>query len=203
MAKYLFSRYRSIAFALSGLILCGGCDQTRQPPQTAAPTRLAAPKATVSEVAALTRYYADLLARQARLRTVASRQGATPIDEPTAKGQGFSRAFSNYRIYFDLDSNFLLESVSIEVIPPPEDPNRIALQPPPMPSRLVRMGELRRQFGREKRTAGPQDETHTYNFAYHPQPHLRPVTIQADIYAFELTDSTMVERLLLLPANLQ
>jgi hypothetical protein len=126
-----------------------------------------------------------------------------PIDKPTAEGQGFSRVFSNYRIYFDLDSTFLLESVSIEVIPPPEDPHRIALQPPPMPSRLVRLGELRRQFGREKRTAGPLEETHTYNFAYHPQPRLRPVTIQAAIYAFELTDSTMVERLLLLPTNPQ
>jgi hypothetical protein len=203
MAKHSFFLSHLIAFTLSGLVLCAGCEKTRPQQQAATPTRLAAPKADVSEVAALTHYYADLLARKARLPNVASRQGATPIDKPTVEGQLFSRVFSNYRVYLDLDSTSLLESVSIEVIPPPEDPNRMALQPPPIPSRLVRVGELRRQFGHEKRAAGPQEETHTYDFTYHPQPQLRPVTIQADIYDFKLTDSTMVERLLLLPTNSQ
>lgn len=199
MAKHLFFRSHVIALALSGLALWAGCDQTRQPQQATPPARRATPEADVPEVAALTRYYADLLARRVRLPTVASRQGATPIAEPRAEGQGFSRSFPHYRVYLDLDSTFLLESVSIEAIPPAEDPNRMALQSPPVPARLVRLGQLRRQFGREKRTAGPLEETHTYDFTYHPQPQLGPVTIQAEIYAFKLADSTMVERLLLLP----
>lgn len=201
MAKHSFLFSHLIAFTLSGLVLCAGCDETRQRQQLATPTRWAAPKADVFEVSALTHYYADLLARRARLPTAASQEGATPFAEPSTESQGFNRTFSTCRIYLDLDSTFLLESVTIEQIPPPEDPNRTTLNVPPQSAHLVQLGELRRQFGRERKTDGLPEETHTYDFSYHPRPQLRPVTIQAEIYAFKLTDSTRVERLLLLPTQ--
>jgi hypothetical protein len=62
---------------------------------------------------------------------------------------------------------------------------------------------LRRLFGREEKADGPPEETYTYNFTYQPLPSLLPVIIQAEIPAFKLTDSTMVEKLLLLPAQLR
>ena len=73
------------------------------------------------------------------------------FNEPSAEGQGFSRTFATCQLYFYVDSTSLLESVSIAEIHPPEDPNRTALQVPPLLAHLVRLGELRRQFGREEK----------------------------------------------------
>lgn len=201
MVRHFLFRCTFIGWPIIALAISAGCNKTRQQQQAAAPIRPAKSEAAASEVVALAQHYADLLAHRARLPTAASREGATPFTNGTAEVQGYSRTFSDYRIYLDLDSTFLLQNVSIESLPLPEDPKRLVLQAPPLPARLVRLGELRRAFGREQKADGPQEEPYTFNFSYHPRPQLRPVTIQAEIPAFKLTDSTMVERLLVLPAQ--
>lgn len=60
----------------------------------------------------------------------------------------------------------------------------------PPRARLVRLGELRRQFGKEKKAFYSLEESNIFNFSYSSVPNLLSVTIQVWTPAFELTDST-------------
>ena len=203
MVKPCCLRGTLLGLSIAAAALCVGCDKAKPPQRAAAPAPPASTTATAPDIAALTRHYADLMAHRAHLPTAASREGATPFTNGGTEVQGYSRRLCNCQVYLDLDATFLLKSVSIETIPLPEDPKRLVLQVPPRPPRLVRLGDLRREFGPEQKADGRAEETYTFNFAYHPRPQLCPVILQAEIPAFKLMDSTMVERLLLLPAQPQ
>lgn len=181
-----------LALAISGW-LAGG----QQPGATPA-TRQPAPS-----VPAVVQHYANLMAERTALATPASRRfaGRVPVSYPGTASHpaGFSLKLPQCEVQAFLDEHQQLRSVDIGPVRLPEDPHRLALNPPAdRPVRLVRLGELRQLFGAG--APGPYPALHQYHFTYQPAPARRALTIRAFLAGSTSADSTVVSHLTIFTA---
>ena len=197
-------QYRLFYGALLALdALLAGCDGAGKPASRAtavAKTPAGSVAPAPLPVAEVARHYADMLARDASLATPASRTfaGVVPTSQPaSAAGDSYSvvltLALPNCQVHAFLDRRQHLADVEIGLPRPPEDPNRLTEDVRLPPARLVRLGELRRAFG--KGASSPKPFDFQYCFTYRPVPAGPPLTIKAFLPYPAFADSMMVDHL--------
>ena len=185
-------------FITASSMLLAGCGVPSEPAQHVAPVvKRPTTRPPSTDIAQLTRYYADLMAHQTRLTTSASRQGASPIAGSDPEDHSFSRTLPACEVVFSLNQRQQILHVEMASPRVPRDPNSLAIDPPRQPPRLVRLGELRRVFGRGAEAPDPSNSFHEYDFRYSPATGSKRVTIRATVPAFVYADSAMVDGILI------